>query len=256
VGSERLSQIVWDIVTFVASFVTLWLEAFLRRDFGERYISNGVAIVSALLFFFNFIGLTIVRNLFNLQWTLSFYLIVGYWVVFVLVVIGHRFEIRRRNLNGERWHSWYRGTSWLRTQLGLPLADRHFKLLVEPVIGLLLALIAWYISRPLALAFGVSAIALFIKEANIQASFRQQYLDIVDAQIAADGISELAEHGWEALDGDPNDLFQYEGYTAFMPAQQDELPDFINAVAATSPLVAERLKQMRETQNEAAPEAE
>ena len=243
-GWQRLAQFVWDLVTFVASFLTLWLEVFLRKDFGERYLSNGIAVVSVLLFFFNFIGLVILRRIF-FRADAAFYLVIAFWVVFVILVIIHRGEIRRRNRYGEKWHSWYRGSSHLHRLLGAmneSFPDRLVKLVFEPLAGLVVAFVFWFLSRELTFALGVASVALFIKEANIQASMRQQYLDIVDAQIEAEAISELAEHGWGAVDADPNDMYVHRGYTAFMPANEGDIPDFLEAVAATNPLVAERLK--------------
>ena len=174
-----LTLIFWVLGWFVMSVVP-----FLRKDFGERYMSwlNIVFGLTAIGFFTGIGNVLFSQGSNHVSWVIE----VMYYGV-IIMCVDHRVEIWRKNRRGELWHSYYAGTSLLR----LPkVSVETTAKWIEPAVLFALAQVAnaWH-DRPLYLWLLIGAIAVFVHE---QISFhmqRQQFLDMRDAMIASQNRS-------------------------------------------------------------------
>lgn len=176
----------WFLGWFVMSVVV-----FLRRGFGERYLSwlnlyFGYSIIAPLVWLSTWTGSgaeavrTGSSSLF-----VAYGLISLIWWVFVGLSLYHRFAIWHRDRTGRAWHTLYRGHSWIRLPF---VSDEVMKKWVEPGMVLLIAYFMSSIDRPVCLWLTFSGIALLVHEQIAYHVERQRFLDMRDAQIESQNI--------------------------------------------------------------------
>ena len=163
----------WILGWFVMSVVV-----FLRRQFGERYLSwlNILFGMTAIGFFTGFGNLLLSQGSSHLSYTIeiAYYSVVG-------LSVYHRVVIWRKNKAGKLWHSYNPGTSLIK----IPgVSGETMAKWIEPAVLFLLAYIAGkFHDTPLRLWLIIGGFSLLVHE---QVSFymqRQQFLDMRDAII-------------------------------------------------------------------------
>lgn len=189
-----LTLVHWILGWFVMSVVV-----FLRRDFGERYLSwlNILFGMTAIGFFTGIGNLLLSQGSTHLSWAieLAYYGVIGLGVY-------HRFIIWRKNKRGQLWHSYSPGSSLIR----LPgVSVETIAKWIEPLVLFVMAFVAAELhDAPLRLWLIIGGFALLVHE---QVSFymqRQQFLDMRDAMIES--------RNWGAvMSGKP--VEQTQGYT-------------------------------------------
>lgn len=166
----------WVLGWFVMSVVV-----FLRRGFGERYLSwlnlyFGYLVIGPIVWLSSLMSASTVAGVFAAK------MLSILWWGFIGLSLYHRFVIWRRDRAGEGWHSLYRGHSWIRLPF---IADDVMKKWVEPLSVMLLGYIMTAIDRPVSLWLMISGFALLVHEQIAFYAERQRFLDIRDAQIEA-----------------------------------------------------------------------
>ena len=163
----------WVLGWFVMSVVV-----FLRRDFGERYLSwvNILFGMTAIGFFTGIGNVLLSQGHNNLSWAiqLSYYGVVG-------LSVFHRVMIWRRNRKGELWHSYNPGTSLLQ----IPgLSEEAVAKWIEPAVLFFLSYLAGKLNDgPLHTWLLIGSFALLVHEQVSYHMQRQQFLDMRDALI-------------------------------------------------------------------------
>ena len=152
-------------------------------------------------------------------------------LIFVAAGLFHRYRIFRRNwYTGPEWHSYASGDSWLqpifsrqrgRLPFMVPINDftqRYAEPLITVVVGAFIGAIG---SSFLGWWLMIAGIALGIKEATKHQTIRDNYLNLIDAQIESTATTELLKHGWVDLEeGEkvtPAVSQTHRGFTAFIP---------------------------------------
>ena len=184
----------WVLGWFVMSVVV-----FLRKDFGERYLSwlNILFGMTAIGFFTGIGNVIFSQNASHLSWTieLAYYGVIGLGVY-------HRVMIWRKNKRGAMWHSYNPGDSLIK-QPGV--SSETVAKWIEPFLLFAMAYVAEkFHDSPLRLWLTIGGFALLVHE---QVSFymqRQQFLNMRDAMIES--------KNWSAvMSGKP--VQQTQGYT-------------------------------------------
>lgn len=185
-----------EIVKVFLSWASVTLEVFVRRDFGERYLTVG-RIITGYLFIQFFLGLANIRGLLVLlpqaeppatQQTINRWYILSY----VLLALVHLARIFLRNLAGIPWYSRAHGVSWFQFLIplsGYRLSDWVLYRFIEP--GICLA-VAWFV-LPLLLPEGsftrnwliFASLGLFFHNNIVYNNTRNHYLDLVDSEIVS-----------------------------------------------------------------------
>jgi hypothetical protein len=184
----------WILGWFVMSVVV-----FLRRNFGERYLSwlNILFGMTAVGFFTGLGNLILSQRSSHLSYTIE----LAYYAVVSLSVF-HRVIIWRKNRRGELWHSYNPGTSLIRIP-GVP--EEVVAKWVEPGVLFALAFMAGkFGDTPLRWWLLIGSFALLVHEQVSYFMQRQQFLNLRDALIES--------KNWGAvMSGKP--VQQTQGYT-------------------------------------------
>jgi len=189
------------------SWSTITLEVFIRREFGERYLSIGRVILGILTLRF-FLGIANFRSTFSwipgISPLASERSINRFFVIcFMLLSLLHLLRIIQRNNKGITYHSRSFGVSFLNFLTKLPpvqIGELQFSItdfvlyrFIEP--GLCLC-VAWFlIPGPSFTQRWIlwSSVAMFFHN-NMQYSGRRgRYLDIIDSQIESDYYISMQE---------------------------------------------------------------
>ncbi len=185
----QMFELVLAVLSLVSGCFSVSVVPFIRKDFGERYLSW-------LNLFF---GYTVVANFMFLGTLLTgisgmFYrrrpdsspqLMFLFWLAFIAMSLYRRWEIHRKNNAGVEWHSMYAGTSIL----PLPVSQEKMYKFFEPAFVFAVGHVVWNISGQVGLWLTLSAIALFINNHIIYYNERRALLDIRDAGIEAKYMS-------------------------------------------------------------------
>jgi hypothetical protein len=177
------------LVVFITSWFTVGVVGFLRKDFGERYLS-WVNI---------FFGYTVVANFTFLGGVVAVgsgegfsLLMLFFWLAFVGLSVYHRREISRKNRAGQQWHSFYMGTSWF----PIPCSAEVLHKWVEPGLVFVASLLFWKLAVVVGIWLLICAISLLLQSHLVYYYERQEILDTRDARIEAGNMS-------QALSGRP-----------------------------------------------------
>jgi hypothetical protein len=185
-GVAQFFAIVSNIFIIVLGWWSILVEVFLRRDFGERYLSwlrllfafGILTTIWRVTQFFTFWGIPIFSSTPSTILSL-------FTVGFVICSAMHRLGIWLKNKKGEAWHSRSFGTSRL-AALNLPFIgtdDWMFYRLYEPLLCLLLAYIISHFDIVAGFIIGVSSVALLLKNNLVYLQQRGRILDLIDAKI-------------------------------------------------------------------------
>ena len=184
----KQSEWVLALLSFVSGCFAISIVPFIRKDFGERYLSwlnlfFGYTIVANFMFLGSMLmglaGAFLGLRLGGMP------LMQLFWLAFIGLSIYHRRVIARRNKAGEKWHSMYLGTSIL----PLPFSRETVYKFAEP--GLVI-FAGWMISGLASLPgwwLMIAGGALFVNNHIVYHNQRQAILDIRDAEIEARNIS-------------------------------------------------------------------
>jgi len=185
-GAVNIFTNIQAVIRVVSGWMSVTVEVFIRRDFGERYL-NLLRVLSALILMRTFMGLYWLRSA-----TLSYvpevlrpdiaptFVLNWFQVAFVAMALLHILFIFIRNRQNVLWHSQSFGMSFLSF---LPINDWVLYRYIEPVVcygvgywlhaydPLLGGWIRW------------SSMALFLSNNLAYNNSRGRLLDIVDSQI-------------------------------------------------------------------------
>lgn len=176
-----------QLVIVILGWLSVGLEVFIRRDFGERYLSwirlyLAYSLMGALLLGSGLIEALFADSTGETESKTSYF-----WVVFLLFVLLsflHRLRITWRNKKDIQWHTMSFGVSWLARLLPF-LDDWALYRYVEPflwlIVGYFVAKVDTFTGTWLILA----SLALLIKNHMVYGEQRGRFLDIMDAQIEA-----------------------------------------------------------------------
>lgn len=198
-------KFIYTLFMVFLGWISLTLEVFARREFGERYF-NPVRIIFAwftlgfyrffFVLWFSLSNFSIGGSLFgggssfNLGATTPFFRLFTWG--FLIASGAHILRIYLRNKQGIQWHSQSFGISWFSA---LPLDDWKLYRFVEPVaffiVGLILAI---FFDRLLGIWIVLAAGSLFLKNQMAYADLRGRYLDLIDSRIESEFLTS-AVHG-------------------------------------------------------------
>jgi hypothetical protein len=172
------------VVTQLALVILGWLsvsvEVFIRRDFGERYLTwlrlllgymamDLFTLIPRIIFtFVPFVSINVVP--------VSSLFFKG----FVVLALYHQWRIWRRNRKGIAWHSESFGISRLAF---LPVSDWILYRFVEPLLCLVIGLFLRYLDPATGIWLIIASIALFVKNQMVFSAQRGRFLDVIDARI-------------------------------------------------------------------------
>lgn len=167
-----------SLITFAATSFSFSLEVILRYNFGERYLSiaRGLWTLAVVTVAFTFLGAGSDP-------------IAGIWLaLYVLCWFIHRFDILRRRLQGEAWHSWSNGVSYF---LHWRYTSRIWvvEIILEPLVALLLAAIAFALGSTFWPVLALAGAGMFVKSWTLYEMARSALLDVVDRQIEAGNLT-------------------------------------------------------------------
>src|SRR5580704_13754617 len=108
--SWRIFKWFLALLSLVSSWFTVSFVVFLRKEFGERYLSwinlfFGYTVVANIAFLGGLVGMASGRG-FPL-------LMMLFWLAFIAASFDHRWKIARKNKACVEWHSMSHGTSLL-----------------------------------------------------------------------------------------------------------------------------------------------
>ena len=215
------------LLYWVAGWFTVSVVVFLRRDFGERYLSwPNLYAGYSVVFLFAFVGNAAFAAVSQTGFS---GLMIAFYLFFIGLSFYHRFIIWRRRQQGVLWYSFYEGTSHIEALIDLlpqefpaqlKPSDAVIKTWIEPLI---LGLVGFALSQ-IDPATGswliLCAIAFFIRERIEYWNTWQQVLNQIDGIIQGQFMH-------AALKGAPPEATQ--GFT--LPAAAAKLLD----VAAMQP---------------------
>lgn len=231
----------------LVSGLTITEEVFLRKDFGERYLTGPQVTAGALAlggYVAVFGGIDLIRFFTASDATRTFpsqaAWLFSYWLLYVGLACWHLFEIFYRvHYTGVVWHSRSFGVSWLLQGLigkqpikALPpLGDWFLYLYAEPFIlsvaGLLLILLGLFAPTFfLGVWFFAASIALAAKNQAVYAQEREFALDLSDGRIEAAARRPSAE-------GAPKEQtagFSHVALPRAVDADRDGDPDEMQAI--------------------------
>jgi len=203
-------QILVDIFMLFASPGSAIVEVFLRRKFGERYItlsqSLGIFLVFSVLFpviyswytdftqaFGAAFGETSYRNSSGIEGA-SFVFLVLFMLAFLGMSIYHRLEIKRYGTaydlkrfslsDGEILPFWW---NIIGKKIGpIKITTHLVKILLEPLVPIVLGLFLTFIplTKPVGVLLLVSGLLFMLKNFNMAQKGRDWVLDNIDKQIS------------------------------------------------------------------------
>lgn len=233
-----------EITKVFLGWASITLEVFVRRDFGERYLTVGRVLVGYLF-------IQAALSLANLRLMALMSLsgaeapeappAIHRWFVssFLLLSLVHLLRIFLRNRAGIPWYSRAHGVSWLQFLIplsGYRLSDWVLYRFLEPGLCLM---IAWFL-LPLLLPDGsftrnwliFASLGLFFHNNMTYNNMRNKYLDLVDGEI----ISRHFNEARQTKGGKGASVYQTAGYSVIpVPrvAQEMLTPDIAARVQAT-----------------------
>lgn len=217
------------IIRIVMSWSTITLEVFIRREFGERYLSFGRMILGWLTIRF-FLSIANLRNTFS--WvpgvsSLASEVTInrGFVTCYMLLCLVHLFRVWQRNRAGIPWHSHSFGVSWLEFLTTLPplrigginltITDFILYRFIEPGLCFL---VAWFLVPGPSFTRNWliwSSLAMLVHNNMAYAMRRARFLDMLDSQIESGYYNSVRE---EALDH--SSKYQTAGHAVMpMPSQ-------------------------------------
>ncbi len=219
------------------------LVIFLRRDFGERYLSPG-GLIMGYVFIRICLGFANLRSILAelpmIEPPASEHTVNRWYITsFVLLSLVHLIRIFLRNRAGVPWHSQSPGVSWfwfLIPLSGYRISDWVLYRFIEP--GVCLA-IAWFI-LPIILPDGTftrnwlifASLGLFFHNNMVYNGMRNRYLDLVDGEIASRYFNEARE----ANRVNRHTIYETAGYSVVpVPRMAQEIlpPDIAATVQET-----------------------
>lgn len=217
------------ILRIVMSWSTITLEVFMRREFGERYLSFGRILLGLCTIRF-FLGIANLRTTFS--WVpgispLASQVTINRWFVtcYMLLCLIHLLRVWQRNRAGTPWHSHSFGVSWLEFLTTLPslriggielrITDFMLYRFIEPGLCLL---VAWFLVPGPSFTRNWmiwASLAMFVHNNMAYAMRRVRFLDMLDSQIESGYYNTVRE---ETLD--QSSKYQTAGHAVMpMPSQ-------------------------------------
>lgn len=230
-------EVLYNVIMILLGWWSLPLEVFIRKEFGERYMSlMRIWIAWAVLGMFTFLyslfavmagdgmaflaysGMT--QTLWNTGMSgLAYHL---FYYAFLLLAIWHRYRIWKRQQEGDVWLSTSFGIShlaavpWQRLLERIPYAgpvisryvtidDFFLYRFMEPALCLLLGRLIHPMDGLLGTYITIAAVALFIKNNMAYNQMRGRMLDMIDSAIESSYLA-------ESLKGRPKE--QTAGFSA------------------------------------------
>lgn len=210
-GTFNMLRNLETIIRIVMSWSTITLEVFIRREFGERYLSFGRMVLGWLTIRF-FLSLANIRTSFS--WIpgispLATEVTVNRWFVtcYLLLCFIHLLRVWQRNREGAPWHSQSFGVSWLEFLTALPplrlgglnlrITDFMLYRFIEPGLCLFVAL--YFVPGPSFTRNWIiwSSLAMLVHNNMVYGMRRSRFLDMLDSQIESGYYNSVRE---EALD--------------------------------------------------------
>jgi hypothetical protein len=215
-------ETLYHVTMIMLGWWSLPLELFLRKEFGERYLSLlriwiawmllgtftffyslFAAMAGDPMAFFAYSGMT--QSMWNTGMSGLLYHL--FYYAFILLAIWHRYRIWKRGRDGQPWLSICFGVShlemipWQRLIEKIPYAgsfisryvtidDYFLYRFLEPVLCLLLGRLIHPVDGFLGTFITISAVALFVKNAMVYNQMRGQMLDMMDAAISSSYLAE------------------------------------------------------------------
>lgn len=179
----RQFQWVLALCQLLSNMFTMSAVVFIRRDFGERYLSPvnlffGYSVVAPLA-----LGGSLISIGGSGGFSAAMVIV---WLGFVGTSIYHRLEIRRKNRQGLPWHSMYMGESLL----PLPVSAEKMHKIVEPLVFLVGALVLFKVTAVLAIWMALCSVSLLVNNHLVYHFERERFLDTRDAQIEAKSLGD------------------------------------------------------------------
>lgn len=233
-GVVAYLQFFTDLAIILLGWLSVSVEVFLRRDFGERYLSNIRLMLATIMLLFIGTGGTLI-GLIRRSDDREASRMGGGWVfvIFFLIYLGlclyHRWQIRSRNQQGIQWHSLSFGTSWLSGVT--PWGDWTLYTVVEPLLTIVVGLVFTIMDMSaVGIWWLVAGVALFLKNQMVYTQYRDKILDLIDSRIEAGYFQ-------ESLNGAPKQKTAGFSVVPFPPGQvkiiEQTVPDLMATVKAT-----------------------
>lgn len=232
-----------ELAKIFLGWASVTLEVFIRRDFGERYLTVG-RILTGYLFIQFWLGVTSFRDRFaawaNAGPSVETPTINGWYIsCFAALALVHLARIFLRNRAGVPWYSHNPGVSWFDFLIplsGYRLSDGMLYRLIEP--GLCFAF-AWFV-MPVLMPGGsftrnwliFASIGLFLHSNLMYNSTREKYLDLIDGEIVSRYFNEIRQ----AQTTPRSSVYQTAGYRVMpVPQVAREIlpPDIVATVQET-----------------------
>ncbi|MBI4879417.1 MAG: hypothetical protein HY812_07115 [Planctomycetes bacterium] len=172
------------VVEIAARMFSVTVEVFLRRNFGERYLSGPVLVGGALAVHLVTTALA-GRPLLEPRGA-SLGAMLYLWA-YASLCVGHKLVIWRRDRTGERWHSLSDGTS-RRLFDHVPIAPRIVQMYVEPALVAVVGLALLLADRVLGGYLLLASLAFLVKGQMTHRRRREAWLDYVDKTIEAEEL--------------------------------------------------------------------
>ncbi len=176
--SWRVYEVMLSIIGLICGCFAVSVVVFLRKDFGERYLSwMNLSFGYTIVANFTFLGSMFA---FLTRWG-GEQVMMLFWLAFIAASLYHRWEIHRKAKAGVLWHSMYMGTSIL----PLPFSEEKIYKFFEPALVFAAGHLLYALSGQVGVWLQISAVALFICNHIVFYNERRAMLDIRDAGIEA-----------------------------------------------------------------------
>ncbi len=184
--SETYIQAFFNFWSSFLRFISLSLEIFLHKGFGERYFNSGALMAIVIVLF-------VYTNVFCFFQVLIFAVIFGrntlliHLFTYAVIVAGiaQLWLIHKRRKQGGRIHSWYSGDSFLSF---LPLSQHVLQMYIEP--GLCLVIGLFIPDLIFSQWVQIASISMFLVRRTEWARLDNFIHDILDQEIEAKYIQE------------------------------------------------------------------
>lgn len=222
------------LVRIVSGWMSVTIEVFIRRDFGERYL-NLLRVMSALILMRSFMGLYWLRSAIldvipeaMRPDTAPTFVFNWFQVAFMAMALLHILFIFIRNRQGTLWHSQSFGMSFLSF---LPINDWVLYRYIEP--ALCFGFGYWLHARDPLLGGWIqwSSVALFLSNNLVYNQARSRVLDIVDSQIEGTFFQKMAS-------GEKTGSKRETAGFSVIPVAIDQLGDAMESAAIAETVAA------------------
>lgn len=202
-----------SLAVILLGFVSVTVEAFIRRDFGSRYwtLLRVVAAWQVMRFYVLLLNLPeIVRMSFGMGRPMRS---MADWFTYAFLVLAlvHLFRNWQRHRAGIPWHSQSFGISWLSF---LPVHDYVLYRFIEPACVLVAGWLLSSVDGPTGGWLVLAGMALFVRNNMTFSMMRDRYLDIIDARIESRYFNEVQSGkpkqqtaGWQVVPIPQGNLF-------------------------------------------------